>query len=343
MRVLIANNMAPFVWGGAEALAESLADQLRQAGHDAELLRIPFSWEPVTRLPSQMLMVRAIELRNVDRVVALKFPAYLIRHPAKTVWLLHQFRQAYDLREASHSRTSADPLGDEIRGVIAAADAEAFGEARRIFTNSDVTRDRLRRYSGLDAEVLRPPLNDAGLFTGGNPQGYVFAGGRVNAMKRQHLLVEALALTPPAVRLVIAGPPDSSDDRIRIERLVEDLGLAPRVTLDLRLMPREEVARYVNGSTAVACIPYEEDSFSYVAMEAAEAGKAIITTRDSGGVLGLVRHRETGWVAEPTAASLADALSRVDGSLAVELGHRAKGVWTGLGISWPRTIERLLA
>lgn len=43
-----------------------------------------FQWEPALRIPSQMLMVRALELSNVDRVIALKFPAYLIRHLHKT-------------------------------------------------------------------------------------------------------------------------------------------------------------------------------------------------------------------------------------------------------------------
>ena len=33
----------------------------------------------------------------VDRLIGLKFPAYLIPHPRKVIWLLHQHRQAYDL------------------------------------------------------------------------------------------------------------------------------------------------------------------------------------------------------------------------------------------------------
>ena len=81
MKVLIVNNMAPFVWGGAEELAVHLQKNLVICGHEAEILRIPFQWNPATRISSQMLMVRSFELTNVDRVIALKFPAYLIRHP----------------------------------------------------------------------------------------------------------------------------------------------------------------------------------------------------------------------------------------------------------------------
>ena len=68
MKILLVNNMAAFVWGGAEELVENLQKQLILAGHQAEIMRIPFQWEPAERIPSQMLMVRSLELYNVDRV-----------------------------------------------------------------------------------------------------------------------------------------------------------------------------------------------------------------------------------------------------------------------------------
>jgi glycosyltransferase involved in cell wall biosynthesis len=345
MKVLVVNNMAPFVWGGAEELAVHLQRAIAEAGHEAEILRVPFRWEPPAVIPSQMLLVRVLELANVDRVIALKFPAYLIRHPHKTVWLLHQYRQAYDLYESGDSNLRAGELGAEIREVIAGADHESFGEARRIFANSDVTRDRLARFSGVEADILRAPLNDAELFAGGASDGYVFAGGRINAAKRQHLLVEALAAVPAPLRLVIAGPPDSPDDEARLRRLVEVHGLEDRVTLDLGFLPRRRVADYVNRALASAVLPYDEDSFSYVAMEAAAAGKPIIATEDSGGVLGLVSHLATGWVAEPDPESLADGLAwfAAHPTEAARLGDGARQRWTDLALTWPATVERLLA
>ena len=44
-----------------------------------------------------MLAARLIKLTSIDRVIALKFPAYYVEHDNKVLWLLHQFRQAYDL------------------------------------------------------------------------------------------------------------------------------------------------------------------------------------------------------------------------------------------------------
>jgi glycosyltransferase involved in cell wall biosynthesis len=345
MKILIVNNMAPFVWGGAEELAVHLQRNLIHAGHEAEVLRIPFQWEPASRIPTQMLMVRGFELNNVDRVIALKFPAYLIRHPQKTFWLLHQYRQAYDLYDANQSNLPAGEAGQELRRLIRQADDESLREARRIFTNSEVTRQRLQRYNGFDAEVLLPPLNDPERFNAAASEGYIFAGGRINELKRQHLLLEALALSPPQVRLVIGGPPDTPADAQRLKQMAETLGVADRVKLDLRFLPREDYARYINHAAAVAYLPFDEDSLGYVTMEAASAGKALISTFDSGGVTALARNGETGWVAEPRADALAQAMIQAyaNARRTAELGAAAKELWDRMDISWPRTVERLLA
>ena len=44
MRILIATVQVPFIRGGAEIHAEGLRDALRNAGHEAEILAIPFKW-----------------------------------------------------------------------------------------------------------------------------------------------------------------------------------------------------------------------------------------------------------------------------------------------------------
>ncbi len=345
MKVLIVNNMAPFVWGGAEELATHLRLNLIEAGVESEILRIPFQWEPTAGIPAQMLLCRRLELTNVDRVIALKFPAYLIRHHEKVIWCLHQFRQAYDLHDPASPDPTMAASDGELLQAIARADAQAFGEARRVFTNSPVTAGRLERFNRIEAEVLYPPVNDPERFTGGEPQGYVFAGGRVNAMKRQHLLLEALALTPSSVRLVIAGPPEGPTTADDLAKRAAELGVQDRLHLDLRFLERDEIAEWVNGASACAYLPQDEDSLGYVAMEAATAAKALITTDDAGGVLGLVEHDATGWVAEPTPEALAEVMTAAttDAAVARRRGRAARERWDAFDITWPATVEKLLA
>lgn len=98
------------------------------------------------------------------------------------------------------------------------------------------------------------------------------------------------------------------------------------------------------NAAAVAYLPFDEDSLGYVAMEAATAGKALITTSDSGGILGLVKQGETGWVAEPAAASLANAMNAAlaDTALTRSYGRGAQDLWNSFDITWPKTVESLL-
>ena len=56
-----------------------------------------------------------------------------------------------------------------------------------------------------------------------------------------------------------------------------------------------------------AYVPYGEDSYGYVTLEAYQARKPVVTCSDSGGVLQLVREGDTGLVAEPDPEAIAKA------------------------------------
>jgi glycosyltransferase involved in cell wall biosynthesis len=345
MKVLVVNNAVPFVWGGAEELTANLVNQLNATrGVAAEALRIPFSWEPKERLVAEILLNQTFEIAHTDRVIALKFPAYLVQHRHKTLWLLHQFRQAYDLLEEGQSNLSTDNDGALIE-AIRRADNACFEDARQIFCNSPVTQDRLLRHNTVKSDVLYPPLNDPDLFVPGPYGDYVFAGGRVAEGKRQHLLIEAMAHAGSGSRLVVAGPVESDAYAARLHRLVESHDLGDRVTLQLRLHSRQEIADLARNALACAYIPYQEDSLGYVTMEAMAASRCVVTTNDAGGLLEIVKDGETGWVCEPTAAAIGDAISGVfsDRANAEQSGKAAQALWTSKSISWATTIDRLLS
>lgn len=344
MKVLVVNNAAPFQRGGAEELADHLVRRLNATpGVQSELVRVPFTWEPAERLIDEMLIARGLRLPNVDRVIGLKFPAYLIPHHDKVLWLLHQFRQAYDLSEAGQSHLDFDETGRTVKAAIRAADNACFADCRKIYCNSPVTQNRLMKFNGVPSEVLYPPLNDGELFTGGDYGDYVFAGGRVAAGKRQHLLIEALALLPNGPRLVIAGPPENDAYADRLRKLVEDLDLKDRVSLRFGFHPREDIARWANDALACAYLPFDEDSVGYVTMEAFAAGKAVLTVTDSGGLLEIVSE-DTGAVSEPTPAALSEALDRLtsDRGRAMSRGATARDLWRNKNVTWEATVRRLL-
>ncbi len=86
MNVLVCNSQVPFMRGGAEEHAEGLVNALRERGHRADLVRLPFDWHPPRELFKSALAWRLLDLTEsngarVDRIIALKFPSYAARHP----------------------------------------------------------------------------------------------------------------------------------------------------------------------------------------------------------------------------------------------------------------------
>jgi hypothetical protein len=159
MRILIATVQVPFIRGGAEIHAEGLRDALVQAGHEAEILAIPFKWYPPEKILDHMLACRLLDATEVagtrvDRLIGLRFPAYLIPHPNKVLWILHQHRTAYDLWDHTLSDLVHYPNGSQVRDAIQQADRKLIPEARAVFANSHNVAQRLKRYCDIDATPL---------------------------------------------------------------------------------------------------------------------------------------------------------------------------------------------
>ena len=69
-------------------LAEGLVDALKVRGHRAELVALPFQWQPHDELFKSALAWRLLDLKmangvRVDRIITTKFPSYAAQHPHK--------------------------------------------------------------------------------------------------------------------------------------------------------------------------------------------------------------------------------------------------------------------
>lgn len=342
MKVAIVNNQAPFVRGGAELLADWLHDKLEQYGHESEVVRLPFQWNPPERIIDHMLAARLVRIANVNRVVALKFPAYYVPHENKVLWLLHQFRQAYDLWGTPYQDLPDTPAGHSIREAIFAADERHLAEAKRIYTNSEIVGHRLSYYSGLPSQVLFPPLPDASAYRCEDYGDYFFLPSRITAGKRQHVAAEAMAHVASSARLVIAGQPESQADRERLAAVIREHDLQDRVEVIDRWIEEEEKLRLLAGARGVVYLPFGEDSYGYVTLEAFHARKPVITFTDSGGTLELVQDRRNGRVVDGV-RELAQALDELteDRALAESMGAAALQTIDELEISWDRVIACL--
>jgi len=340
MRIAVCLPQVPFIRGGAEILSDRLVDELRERGHEAELVTVPFKWYPGERVLTQAFLWRLLDLsesngRPIDLVIATKFPSYAVRHPRKVVWLLHQFRQAYELDGTELGQFDQSPEGRALRRSVQRLDRVALGEARALFATSANVAGRLERSTGLRAEVLPCPPQELA-YRCDEYGDFMLSVGRLDRAKRVDLLLEALAVKP-SLRAVIAG---DGPDRERLETLARSHGLDGRAVFAGRVSEDELTDLYAR-CLAVYYAPVDED-FGFVPYEAFLAQKPVVTTTDSGGPLEVVQDHRNGLVCEPAPAPLAEACSWLGANVdsAREWGQAGRRVAELL--SWDRVIERLL-
>jgi glycosyltransferase involved in cell wall biosynthesis len=347
LRVLIATVRVPFVNGGAEAHATGLRNALVEAGHRAEIVAVPFKWYPAQRILDQMLACRLLDLTStggaqVDCLIGLKFPAYLIPHANKVVWVLHQHRQAYDLWQHPWGDLHRDPQGAEVRDAIHRADVELLPQARRLFANSRNVADRLKTYCGIQAAPLYHPPPDAPEFYGGAAEDFLYFPSRLNALKRQRLAIEALAHTRAKVRIRFSG---SNMDPGYYESC---MALARRSKVQSRVewlgTTSEAAKRDLYARSLGVLFPSLDEDYGYVTLEAMLAHKPVIACADSGGPLEFLLNRETGLVCEPTPQALAAAMDELweDRDLARRWGEAGRERYSDLRIDWATVLEMLL-
>jgi glycosyltransferase involved in cell wall biosynthesis len=331
----------PFARGGAEIFTDALVAELGARGHEADLVTVPFKWYPAERVLTQAFLWRLLDLdevdgRRVDLVVGTKFPSYCVRHPRKVVWLVHQFRQAYELDRTPLGQFSESARDRAVRRRIHELDRVCLGEARRVFATSANVAERLRASTGLEAEVMPHPPQDLA-YRCDEYGDFVLSVGRLDRAKRLDLLIDAVTRSPTA-RAVIAG---DGPDRARLEELAARGGLDGRVRFAGRVSA-DELADLYARCLAVFYAPVDED-FGMVPYEAFMAAKPVVTTDDAGGPLEVVSDRATGLVCEPRGESIASALDWLGEHRDEARAWGAAGPEIARRVTWDGAIDRLLA
>jgi glycosyltransferase involved in cell wall biosynthesis len=342
-RIVLCATKVPFAYGGAEMLVDSLRDELRSRDFEVDVVALPFHWPSRAELLKGSLAWRLVNLneaagKRIDLVIATRFPSYLVKHPNKVVWLIHQLRQAYDLLGTSYSDFAASqPRDAKALEMIRAMDRRTLAEARAVYTISGNVADRLRRFNQIEAEVLYPPPKLDPLYHPGDFGDYIFTLGRLDPLKRFDVLVRAMKHTETPVRCRIAG---TGPEREALAELVARLGLQQKVEL-LGWLDDGAVVEQYAGCLGVYYAPYDED-YGYVTVEAFKAAKPVLTTADAGGVLELAADGVNGFVCAPD--SPREIGLRIDALYRDRARARAMGV-AGQekvrGITWDRVIERL--
>ncbi len=347
MRIAVAHPQTPFVRGGAETHTDTLVRALQEAGHEAEEVVVAGKWYPATELVHQMAVWRALDLAEsnglpIDMVIALKFPAYLVPHERKVVWLIHQHRSAYELWDhPEFADLSKQVEGPQVRDIVQQSDRIALGEAKRIFTNSRNVQDRLWSSLRLSSDVLYHPSPIVEALLPRVPGSYgdhIVFPSRLEALKRQSLVVEAMRYTKTQVRLVLVG---GGPDEPALREQIEKHGLQHKIEIAGRV-PDEELHQLYLGALGVYYGPFDED-YGYVTLEGFAAHRPVVTLTDAGGPLEFVTDGETGLVTPPVPEAIAHAFDVLFSNRpkAKKMGEAGNEKLRATVPGWPDVVARL--
>ena len=346
MKVAIAMVQVPFITGGAEIHAQMLKDELKKRGHEADITTIPFKWYPAQAIIDCMVMGRMMDLTEVngekiDLVIALKFPAYYVKHPNKVLWLLHQHRQAYDLWGTPYGDLHNFTGGESVREFIIQNDNKYIAEAKAVYTNAQNTANRLQKYNNIHCEALyHPPANHEKLYCQDYGD-FIFYPSRIDKLKRQRLMVEAARYTKSNVKFIIAGS-GSKVEMDYITNYIQKYHLEDKVKLTGFISEEEKINYYAN-CLGVYFGAYDED-YGYITLEGFFSHKAVIVHPDSGVPLEFVEDGKNGYVVPGEGPELAKIFDKLyqDRQLARKLGEAGYQTLLEKQINWDYVINKLL-
>ncbi|MBL4681030.1 MAG: glycosyltransferase family 4 protein [Pseudomonadales bacterium] len=218
-------------------------------------------------------------------------------------------------------------------------DNHALSEANSRYAISQTVAQRLNKYNGLNAEPLYHPPYAESLFFCEEPYDFIFCPGRLETLKRQELLIEAMKFIESPVSVIISG---AGGQELRLRTLIERYNLEGRIRLTGRITEQQKLAYYARA-LAVYFAPYDED-YGYITLESMLSAKPVITALDSGGPLEFIRDGENGWIVSPDPRAIAQCIDDCynDKPLTRDMGKFGRELYTQLDISWDKTISSLL-
>jgi glycosyltransferase involved in cell wall biosynthesis len=251
-------------------------------------------------LPLYPSAIRRLDVDGADCIVSSSSAfAHGVRKPdgAKHVCYCHSpFRYAWHHRAFALAEVPR-PLRPALSLLLRrhrGFDRQAAREVDQYIANSQLTRDRIRRFWGRDAPLVHPPV-DVERFMACEPDDYVLFVGELVRHKRPDLAIEAAAAAGRRIKVVGAGP-ELGRLQARYRGEAEFLG---RVGDD-------ELPRLYAEAAALVVPGIEE--FGVAAVEVQAAGRPVIAV-DGGGARETVVHGRTGLlVPNGDSAGLARAL-----------------------------------
>jgi glycosyltransferase involved in cell wall biosynthesis len=262
---------------------------VRQAGFRRLLPLYPLAVGRLRPPPSDVILSSSSAFAHGIRVPAGAVHVCYCHAPFRYAW----YEQGRALAEVPAT------LRWPMRAQLAAIRRWDLAASRRVdvyIANSQLTRERIQRYYGRDAEIIHPPV-ETHRFAPGTPGESLLVVSEIVRHKRVHVALEAARRAGVPIRVVGSGP-----DREALSEAYPEAEFVGRAG-DAELVELYAAARAV-------VVPSREE-FGITAVEAQAAGRPVIAAA-AGGALETVLDGTTGRLAR---LDDADSFARAIGAL----------------------------
>lgn len=373
--------------GGFELVLGRIAQELESMGHRVSWLTVDVAaltrrvygvavpddvWEAAPEFFRYLSLAEAftrLDTSGVDMVLSTQPPSFAVDHPRHLSLFFHHLRIYYDLSDVYVASGHAEHLHlhEAARRRIRQIDDALLRRPGWILAGSEIVRERLRSFHGLDDNV---GVFHAGV---GVPQSVPdeertysepLCVSRHEFPKRTELFVHAMKLLPDLHATVVGGggrlpyvqaldarmthgkidPHEVDATRLWLCRHDGHRPESPAAHSNVRFLGHVDdgaLARLYSKALCVVAPAYLED-YGLTAIEAMHHGKPVIVCSDGGGLTSFVEDGVNGFVVEPDGRAIAAAVQKLhdDHGLARTLGEAARQ--TAATFTWERAMREIL-
>lgn len=199
------------------------------------------------------------------------------------------------------------PLAKSYMTAMDVLDARSTDRVDAFIANSEVIRDRIRRYYRRDASVVYPPIDVENIESAESEGEFYLMVGRVVESKRPRTVVQAFEKLD--IELKIAGGADN--DPLFGESTLDEIRDLSGPNIDLLgYVSDERKQKLLRDAKAVIYVPVRED-FGMVPIEALAAGTPVIAANEGFPAIA-VDDGQTGFVVEPTPEGVVNGVEKVE-------------------------------
>ena len=151
LKILIVGNVIGNENYEEDLLVKQLEIELKNIGHITDSFLLPFSRNFLTAL-DQIFSYRLLEINDCDLLITVGYPACLLKHPNKIVYLFETLPHYWEYWDSEYG-ILGNVQYSNIKVALIGIDQKILATAKKIYCNSQLLKDDLMRNIGIASEV----------------------------------------------------------------------------------------------------------------------------------------------------------------------------------------------